>query len=383
VILDAVLRRTSGHSMTDLHAQAREMPLYLLDRACYDNPTAATNADRIDRIRQSLIDNNDSRQLWRDSDVYYPIFTLFEARGDEAAVDRLLRRLEIQLGIRPVADLRTLSPAIYRLLSLTAQAWAANGDTVTPLHDVFTHVPECDATVYLPRRGLFHDVVPVERYPTPAQNESDEALLEKVRTACALLAAFDRRLYEDFQDLISTIVLVPSGRERDGVPFDSRRQTWSYNLRLRYFGGIFVDATHVDAHAVAEALLHEYLHQRLWQLWELEHPEGLPAPHVTITSPMTGVTRPAYVMVQALLIYVAAHALHRAAVGAGRRPPATPWVHARITQLSEGIPRLRTALRAVVPRGSRADGLLDVGAELFDGNERDHSRCALDASRGL
>jgi hypothetical protein len=380
VILAASLDRTSDFAIADLRRQARQMPLYLVDRVCHENPIVRSSHARIDTIRRTLLDHNNVRELWRDSDIYYPIFTLFEAGDDASAVDLLLRRLEIQLGIRPLSGLRTLPPATYRLLSLTGQVWAANAHSVLPLHNVSTRVPGCAATVYLPRPGLFHDVLPVERYPeAAADNARDDVLVAKLTAACEMLAELEPDVYADLQDLISTIVLTPSGHQ--AACFDSFRQTWSYNLRLRYFGGIFIDAAHVDAFAVAEGVMHEYLHQRLWQWWELEHPDGLPPPQATLTSPMTGVVRPTYVMVQALLIYVAVHALHARALSRGRHYPVTPWVHARVAHLTDGIPRLLTALRAVVPRGSTTDLLLDVGSDIFDAHQAAHDTCARDVRR--
>jgi hypothetical protein len=364
-LINEALRRTSALEVSDLQRHARAMPVYLFERACHES-RAINDQARAARILDALVTCNLPLQLWRDSDLYYPIFTLFECKEDAAASDRLLRRLEIQLGLRPIGDLRALPPATYRVLPVTGSAWKWDGEDLGRVAGAFTAIPQCPAIVYPPRAHLFQDVLPAERYPLPADPDLDEArLLRQLGAACDLLARLDPELWQDFRDLITTIVLVPSGAPSVTAPFDALHQTFSYNLRLRYFGGIFVSATHLDTFAVVEALAHEYLHQRLWHWWELEHPDGLPSPHTTIVSPVTGVVRPAYVMVQGLMIYAAVFGLHRAALTGGVSTPATGWLRARVSQLEETIPRLLDALTPVVAPASTVDRLVDVAARHF------------------
>ena len=366
-VLEQVMCRTSTYSLRDLQKQARHLPLYLLERVCHESPTVAATGNRVARIASALSTRNEPCALWRDCDLYYPIFTLFEAIGDEPRTEALLRRLELQLGLRPMEEFVALPGVPYRLVSLTGSVWQSDGERLTRLTGAIATPPPGAFTVYLPLEGLFRDVLPPERYPVPAGADLDvDRLLAKVSDACRLLSSIAPELWHDVQDAISTIVLVPAGTA-GARPFDPLHATWSYNLRLRYFGGIFITATHVDAYAVLEAIAHEYLHQRMWQWWELAQPDGLPAPHVTMTSPITGVERPTYVMVQALVIYVTAYLLHRAVASrTDLSSDSTHWMQARIAQLHDGIPRLSKALRRAVRAGTETAALIDTIDDCFE-----------------
>lgn len=355
-----LLQTFSSCSLADLERQAREMPLYLLERAWHTSPILRRQRGRVQRIVDEIAARVVERRLWRDADLYYPIFTTMETMDDEERTEQLLRRLEIHLGMRPLEELRAFAAPMHRLLSLTGRVWRTDAGRVRPLErDVFTRIDESAATVYLPEPGLFLDIVPESRYPTrPVDAEAREGL-DRLRDAWSLLRAVDPETARDFDDCISTIVLLPPAAAGGAV--DRHRARWSYNLRLRYFGGVFLDVSGGDRYSAAEGLVHEHLHQRLWHWWEIECPDGLPERHVVVRSPMTGMERPAYVMVHALAVYVAVHELYLAIRGAADYAPAPDgWVESRLDRLSAVVPQLHDVLCDIVRPRTTVRKLLDV-----------------------
>ncbi|HEY5837571.1 MAG TPA: hypothetical protein VIT19_00965, partial [Pyrinomonadaceae bacterium] len=163
---------------------------------------------------------------------------------------------------------------------------------------------------------------------------------------------YSSELVCDLKRVIQTIVLVPNIGDQE---------RWSYNLRLAYFGAIFINPFVVGCAGIAEALIHEYYHQRFWQWWAYDPPDGLPAEDQLITSPVTQRPKPARVMLQAFVIYTAVHAFYETQLAnhSARDHQTSKWIGDRTELLARAIVQLHERLREVVPEDTRAGAMLD------------------------
>lgn len=203
--------------------------------------------------------------------------------------------------------------------------------------------------VYFPRPGLFRDLLGTDLYPDVPSSRPDADLLRDVGAAFDLVRRYDESLHAELGRCFSVLVLT--------TDFGTVRS--SFNLRLRYAGGLFLNPFHETPQGLAEGLVHEYYHQRLWHWWWNEPLEGLPGEDVQVVSPITGRKRPVPVMTHALVIYTAlAHFL--GTLAGGLDGDAQRAAQARAHRLSGGIGPLAEALRAVVPARSHAASLLDL-----------------------
>jgi HEXXH motif-containing protein len=167
---------------------------------------------------------------------------------------------------------------------------------------------------------------------------------------------YSPEILEDFHNTVRNIVLIPDA--------GSSKNT-SYTCRLSYFGGIFVNPFGIDAYQLVESLIHEYYHQRLWQWWSYEDIDGLPPFEVCITSPMTGLSRPVSVMLQAFAIYISV--LHFYCHAHNNFPPTTASIleslNKRVEHIRQGIPPLYERLKGSINSTTIASSMIDF---LFD-----------------
>jgi HEXXH motif-containing protein len=203
--------------------------------------------------------------------------------------------------------------------------------------------------VYFPRPGLFRDLLGADLYPDVPAARADADLVRDVEDALALVRAYDERLHDEVRRCFSVLVLT--------TDFGTVRS--SFNLRLRYLGGLFLNPFHETPLGLAEGLVHEYYHQRLWHWWWEEPLDGLPGEDVQVTSPLTGRRRPVPVMTHALLIYVALQSMH-ATLARRLEADVARAAEARSERLAAAIGPLGDALRQAVPAGTRASSFLEL-----------------------
>lgn len=346
-----------------LEAHARTLPLDLLDLARRVNPVLAPHTRELDRLRAHLAEDGVRQGYFRDPEVYYPVFSLIDRAVDDDHVSDLLRRLRRALGLVDLRSEQGLADGYYRQrLPRPALYEVRAGELREVTEPLLTGVDGLAARVWLPHQGLFNDILDPDVYPPCSTPPEPGWLLGRLERALSILRSWSLPLVGDLDRAVTTIVLLPDWPE-EHIPEGELR--WSYNLRFRYFGGIFLNLFRTDELGIAEGLLHEYCHQRMWHWWELEKPSGVPSPEAQITSPVTGTTKAACVMVHALLIYTAAEDLYRQALE-GALPsvgPVSPFARRRAARLHAAIPVLHERLREHVPPGTviRAfiDGLRD------------------------
>jgi HEXXH motif-containing protein len=329
------------------------MPRHFLLSTGQLQPALRSRRVEIEALADALADDTDA---WRNPEVYAQIALLAQAAAGGLDPDPPLELLRVHAGlVAPSTIARSDGPV--RLTEVDGSIRMFADDAITLVQDeVVASVPDLDAKVLLPYPGLYSDLVEPRLYPDARASRAHAELLGDVGCAVELLGRHAPDVLADLREVIRLVVLTPDLRDE---------RQWSYNLRLAYFGAIFVNAHEVGRYGVAEALLHEYFHQRLWQWWTYEPPEGLPPDGVTIRSPVTDREKPATVMLQALLIYVAAHHFYGECWSAGVGEGSSPWVERRLASLERAIPQLHTSLRDVVAPKSRAALILEHAAESF------------------
>jgi hypothetical protein len=351
---------------------AASMPHRFLDSTLRLQPTLEPVRRRV----EELVERFRRPDGWhRNPEVFGAIARLSE--GARAGSDPAPRLAALEMHAascaaegagEPVPDPAVLEDGPYRTLGPAGRCYRVAAGRAEPLPmDLLFRLPFTsgvggfEGSVLLPHPGLFSDLLEPHLYPDGDDPYEAVVLLETTTAGLALLARFEPEVAEDFARVVQRIVLTPD------LGDDLR---WSYNLRLAYFGAVFVNPFRVGVAGMAESLLHEYVHQRLWQWWAFEPPDGLPGFETTVLSPVTERPKPAPVMVQALVIYVAVHRLLAAALVADGLPPAErDGVEERVARLRRAIPILHGRLREVVPAGSSVARLLGLARERFEGGE--------------
>jgi hypothetical protein len=326
------------------------MPRHFLLSTLDLQPRLTKHRREVEEIASALTPK--PRGAHTNPEVFAQITHLSERARTGRHLEPGLEALRLQAGmVAPGAA--ELDDGPYRLQHVDGFCYRAERGCLVPLPaSVVAEIDGYPGCVLLPFSGLFADLLEPSLYP-PAESSYDrDGLLAKLAYAFSLLVQSVPDLGEDLWAVVRTTILTP----RLGAG-----QGWSYNLRLAYFGGIFLDPFAVGPHGIAESLLHEYCHQRLWQWWAYEPPSGLPPPSATIRSPMTGRDKPALVMVHALLIYVAAHAFHRACLHQGRwvKEDELSWMKARENHLRQSVPLLYQALCTQVASETTVRRLLE------------------------
>jgi len=367
-LLADVLDSVSCIPFSDLQRRAKEMPAHLFRRAVAMNPLVATDAARAHRIGEALAVANRTRDAWRDPEIYYPLFTLVDVAADAHKTEALLIRLEIQVGLRPVSDLALLADAYYRLTAVNGHTYRVDDRRVRELpQEPLARIEHWPGLVYLPTRRLFADILPAEHDHWTVIPSTDRTPVQRLAAGLMVLRRIEPELVADAADLISVIGLMPD-EDASRKPADAMHLRWCFNLRLRYFGGLFLNLYPVDVYGAVEGIVHEYYHQRLWQWWEVELPSGTPDQGLTVVSPVTGMERQAIVMIQALVIYVGIHAVFRAINVArdGGEDGSSAWLETRIAHIGRHVPVLYETLRHVVEARTIVAKLLDATMDRFD-----------------
>ncbi len=340
-LLESIAREFSDAARPErLHQERARLPADILRRHVAANRHLAPRAAEFEALADAVDRTPDASA----NPELYPF--LVAARFASAALaDALSDKIrwhagladQLGAGLTPGFHRSARDPGVHR----------AGEEGLVPVDGCWRAVR--GLRVYLPRPGLFRDLLGADLYPDVPAARPDEDLLQDVEAALQRVRLHDEALHAEVQRCFSVLVLT--------TDFGTVRS--SFNLRLRYVGGLFLNPFHETPLGLAEGLVHEYYHQRLWHWWWNEPLQGLPGEDVQVVSPITGRQRPVPVMTHALVIYTALAGFH--ADLAGRLDGAErAAAEARAQRLAGGIGPLRDALRQAVPPGTRAAELLDL-----------------------
>lgn len=306
--------------------------------------------------------HNERHRFWRNPEIFPPMVDL-QFATDSATIGQKLGSLSLQLGMVDIERAEGITNGYYRLIHLRGSTYHSDGSRVREVRDgICLHLADFRPVVYFPVDGLFNDLVDARYYPQ-LQTEYDQArLADRVSAAMWILRAYSPELALEFEEAIKCIVLTPDLGSPD---------RWSYNCRLRYFGGIFVNPFRTNDLGLVEGFIHEYYHQRFWQWWSYEALDGMRDEGITIRSPITGNQRSIPVMVQALAIYVGVLHFYRFALDheASWYSSHRDWIRGRVEALSRGIPLLYGTLEDSI------SGMGKVHEFLVHCMEQFHARC--------
>jgi hypothetical protein len=346
-LLESIAREFSDAALPErLHEGRARLPADILRRHVAANRNLAARASEL----RSLADALDRTPAAAANPEVYPFLIAARFAGAglaDALIDKIRWHAglsdDLGAGLTPGCHRSGRPPGVHR----------ESAGRLEPLDGCWAEAPGTKVRVYFPRPGLFRDLIGADLYPDEPSSRTDADLLRDVADALDLVRRYDEGLYAEMCRCFSVLVLT--------TDFGTVRS--SFNLRLRYVGGLFLNPFHETPLGLAEGLVHEYYHQRLWHWWWLEPLAGLPGEDVQVTSPITGRRRPAPVMTHAFVIYVALAEFHatlaRRLDGDARRA-----AEARSARLSAGIGPLGEALRQVVSAPSRAADLLDLVGRL-------------------
>lgn len=341
-------------------ARRRELPQRLLARSRASNRMLACLDDRLDALEQRLDPTDLPRALWHDPELHAPLVALGTHAATEAAARAHLRRLGLLLGDLPL-DAPDLSDGIHRVVLPEVAVWRRLAGALSVLPA--TAVAVNGARVYQPIPGLFDDLPFPEVYRLAEAPADPMAALHALDQALRLLERVDAALYQDLGEVVQVIALLPPLPSSTWTGTHPPQSHWSFNLRLRYPGALFVNPFTVGASGLVEGLVHEYVHQRLWLAWELDPPDGLPPWEMQMVSPVSGVQRPVRTMIHAAVVYRTVIQTHTALLDEGAlSQPQAQWCRARRDHLRAHLPELFEQLRQRLEPGMGARQLVEAVA---------------------
>lgn len=337
------------------------MPRHFLLSTLELQPSLQRYRVEVEEIAAFLSVRNSELTFWRNPEVYGQIALLAKHAARNDNLVPILESLRLQVGMVGPRAAR-LADGLYRLAYVDGSFYVSRGGEIREIEgEIRTSVNGFRGLVLLPFENLFADLVDPSLYPPVCNDFEPRQLESQLAKAFELLEFYSPEVICDLEDVVQTIVLVPN--------FEDQKR-WSYNLRLAYFGGIFINPFVTGPYGLVEALIHEYCHQRLWQWWAYEPPTGLPAGNLMIRSPVTGRDKSAVVMVHALIIYVAVRdfyvtqVLRRARVSGDEEK----WVADRVDLLSHAIPKLYRELCAQIQPCTMIASTLNYVMERFELN---------------
>lgn len=262
----------------------RRLPARLLVPALQVNPDLASC--RGFAQVQALLDDSRSRP---GNPELFPYLNLLNVAGTKA-LQSGVDGLRIHLGLDPLSHPMSGRSRFWRLRAPSSAVYETCGGELVAL-DAICLEQQLDGKslcIYRPWPGLFDDIHAAYYDGTGG---SDVSMYERAfAAAMRIIRAYSEELFSRVGSEVSTVAFMPLG-------LVSMR---SFSMRNFYVGGIFVSET--DPVLLADQILHEYYHQCLWPWWLIEPPVDLP-PGLRVTSPVTGRTRLAATMLQAVLIY--------------------------------------------------------------------------------
>lgn len=353
-LIDALAPRSAHEQL----ALRRRLPQRLLRRSARSNSALRSLAPRLEALHDRLAPDALPPGWWAEPELYPPLVSLGDRCRDEHSAARLLDRLDVIMG-RTRVEAPHVDDGWYRLAHLgRGTVQRRGGATLT----VRGHHDRADGTrILLPVFGLFSDLPFPSIYdqPHPTDEALEDLALERFRRARALLSRVDPETSADLTHTVNTVALLPPATLPPGAALP--QAAWSFNLRLRYPGAIFVNPFQVGVPGVAEGLLHEYLHQRMWLWWELCPPSGLPPWGPALRSPVSGQMRPLVTMLQALVIFRCMAQLHEGLLhdDAELSPSERAWCRERHQRIRVALPELADALDARLEPGTDARAIVE------------------------
>lgn len=194
--------------------------------------------------------------------------------------------------------------------------------------------------------GLYFDMLNSELYPESKVPLCGE-LCAKVESSLDMIGRFSHALLDEILRTVNVVVLLGDMGHS------------GFSARTKYYGGIFVNPQYEHGDSLAETIIHEYLHLRLWLLWTFEPVCSDEASSVEIMSPMTGERRSVDVMLQAYLIYAQCIEFY---LWADREKAGgnAEWNKNCLNHLLGRTPILRDALASVIVEEKSAMQMIDA-----------------------
>jgi hypothetical protein len=317
------------------------LPLELLKLAALK--TSSTEAAREVRDLQEIY--ADLRSLgaapWKEPELFLALYALVESFNAPDAL--ILRAIRFHLipDLEPPREWRSQylrSPVLRRKL----YKFVDDGSTPMDLPKLRRDGPVLVPVV----PGLYFDALNSELYPESKIPLSSE-LYAKIESSLDMIGHFSPALLDDIIRTVNVIAIV-GDMGRPG-----------FSARTKYYGGIFVNPQYEHGDSLAETIMHEYLHLKLWLLWTFEPVCSDEVSAVEIISPITGQRRSAGVMLHAYLIYAQCIEFYLWAnrIQAGGN---AEWNKNRLDHLLDRMPILRDALVSAVVDEKSAMQMIDA-----------------------
>jgi hypothetical protein len=213
--------------------------------------------------------------------------------------------------------------------------------------------------LYYPASAVFKDLFESSKIETkrPFDMEADRHWIDAyLDLATGLVRAYSNRLADDFDDAVSTIILLASNSEFH-----------SGNFGLKYYGSVFISPYNHNECSGAAALVHEYVHLCNWLLWCYVEPEGRPGDAIFARSPITGNQVDAFSLCDAMMIYASNCDFYGWTVECSDAPRhLKDWAIGRYRELVRNMPSLYHMLIAIVAPGTRYRRYLEHSMQCFD-----------------
>lgn len=202
--------------------------------------------------------------------------------------------LRVHCGLEPPEALLRGRDGLYRLIRVNGTATEVRNGGLQASPDVCWSVARERTILITPDAGFFSDVLPQIARGDVLRRDSREPCKTSVLQCLDIIEQYSPALLQDMLAAVAYIVVL----KQTG---DSKRS--SFSCGLDYYGAVFIAASG-GVETLIEGLIHEYCHQRLWSWYYFETRNGAELPVGEIVSPVTGRSRPAYIMLQALIIYL-------------------------------------------------------------------------------
>src|SRR5512145_848581 len=244
-LLEAIAREFSAEASPDrLHEHRARLPAEMLRRHVAANRDLAPRAADL----ESLADALERTPAASGNPEVYPFLIAARFAGAPLA-DALIDKLRWHAGLSD--DLGAgLTKGFHRSGRAPGVHREASG-RLEPVDGCWALAPGTRVRVYFPRTGLFRDLLGADLYPDVPAARADADLLRDVADAFDLVRRYDEALDAEIGRCFSVLVLT--------TDFGTVRS--SFNLRLRYAGGLFLNPFHETPLGLAEGLVHEYYHQ--------------------------------------------------------------------------------------------------------------------------
>jgi hypothetical protein len=278
---------------------------------------------------------------WKEPELFLALYALVESfNAPEALILRVIR-FHLLRDLEPPREWRG---QYLRSPVMRGKLYRFVNDSSTPID-----LPKLrrGGPVLVPVvPGLYFDMLSSELYPKsniPLSNE----LCTKVEASLDMIGHFSSTLLDDILRTVAVFALV-GDMGRPG-----------FSARTKYYGGIFLNPLYERGDSLAETIIHEYLHLKLWLLWTFEPVCSDKVSAVEITSPITGQRRSIDVMLQAYLIYAQCIEFYLWAdlVKAGGN---AEWNKDRLNHLLDRTPILRDVLASAVVEEKSAVQMIDA-----------------------